>query len=212
MKPFKGIAVAVILLASSLQTVYAVPIFSDLVATVNNNNGDPTNGANITEANFNSTALSMDDFWTAMSGSKMKFRSELSGYGNTMGIADADGNNKVEFLSEGTQPGAWSPFTPGYSPFTFYLSTNTSPNNNYWFSAESLNSDLENHLLVFQAADNSKKFLFFWDDQDTAGNSDRDYNDFVAKVHGVEPVPAPASLLLLGLGLAGLSLSRRKKK
>jgi hypothetical protein len=200
LKMSSAVALVMFLVAPTLQ---AYPSFTTLA---NKANGD---GANINKSNWNTTALTNDSLWNASTGSAVKFKSEISGYKNTMGYADSAGNNSSILLNEGSAPGAWITLAPTFNtPFTFYLNTNQG---NEWFSKDDLNADASDHLIVFQRIDASEnKYLLFWDDQNTITSSDRDYNDFVARVDFVS-VPEPGTLAILGLSLIGIGFAKKRK-
>lgn len=201
MKMFKGL-VAVTSIVLSAQA-YAIPTFDTLADQAN------SVGGNITKSNFNHTALTFDEVWSKQAGAEVKFKAEISGYDNSMGYANTDGTGATTVLNEGASPGSWVSIAAAPDPFVFFLDTGTGLN---WFSKNSLNSDSMDHMLAFQYADNSSRYILFWDDQNGGSGSDRDFNDFVARVNFVNPVPEPGTFALLGLGLAGLGLSRRRKQ
>lgn len=205
MKLFKGL-VAVTSIVLSAQ-VYAIPDFNTLADQANDAN------ANITKHIWDPTALTNDAFWNKLPGAEVKFKAEISGYNNKMGYANTDGTGGVTVLDEGNEPGDWISISGAPDPFVFYLDTGKTRSDGSkveWFSDDSLNFYLLDHMLAFQRLDGSDKFLLFWDDQ--TGGGDRDFNDFVARVNFVRPVTEPGTLALLGLGLASLGVARRRKK
>jgi hypothetical protein len=198
MKILKTLSATTLAMAMIVPTAQAIPTFDTLADEAN------SAGANITKSLWDTAALGYDSLWSGNGMSELKFKSEISGYNNTMGYADPDGGNQVQVLTEGNQPGNWISIAAAPDPFIFYLDTGQS---NTWFSQDSLNADAQDHLLVFQRLSGASKYLLFWDDQD--GGGDRDFNDFVARANFID-VPAPGAFALLGLGLLGFGYTRRR--
>jgi hypothetical protein len=100
------------------------------------------------------------------------------------------------------------------SPFAFVLRDRT--DGTYWSSnngdggvasngySNSLNNN--DHMVTFRISDDH--YLIAWEDTAFA-SGDRDYNDFVAEVMFVMPVPVPAAIVLLGSALLGMGALRK---
>jgi hypothetical protein len=119
----------------------------------------------------------------------------------------------------GTDPGdspTWSqPLTVSTSAFGFYLGAG---NEGTFFSNTALNEDGVDHMYAYGGTGagnvggdvfDVNSFILAWEDLRNGG--DGDYQDFVAIVHDITPVPLPAALWLLGSGLAGLTGVRRRR-
>ncbi len=149
-----------------------------------------------------------DSLWSGAGSAT--FEVKFASFNNSMGFADAAGNNKT-FILDKDSVGA-QVFVPSFDPFTFYL--DTPPwDGNTWYSKKSLNGpNQKDHLLTFRNKTDPLDFLLFWEDLDLG---DADYNDFIVRVNltsgGPQSVPEPASLGLIGLGLLGLGLARRRR-
>lgn len=108
--------------------------------------------------------------------------------------------------------------------FGYYLTSGGTT----FYSLPSANSDGIAHMVAFEGNGSStykeanglpggnfgaNEYILAWEDQ-LAGVSDLDYNDFIVQVESVHPVPEPAVLGMFGLGLlligAGVAFRRRQ--
>lgn len=114
--------------------------------------------------------------------------------------------------------GGWTHQSLSTSAFGFYLSVQ---GQGTFFSQTGRNADGVDHLYAYQgtgtpflsgplrrAIFSPQDYILAW--EDLRGGGDRDYQDFVAVVQDIRPVPLPTPVLLLISGLVGLAgVSRR---
>jgi len=82
-----------------------------------------------------------------------------------------------------------------------------------WYSEVSRNDDEKVHFYAFDVADlfedSNNVWLIAFEDLHNLG--DADYNDLVAEVKEVAPIPEPATMLVVGSGLIGLAVLGRRR-
>jgi uncharacterized protein DUF4114 len=142
--------------------------------------------------------------------------------------ADAAGDQAILRLREtvngwrvsvlGAGASSWTHQVISTSAFGFFLSAQ---GQGTFFSQTARNADGVDHLYAYQGTSTPfisgplsgevftpHDYILAW--EDLAGGGDRDYQDFVAVVQDIAPVPLPTPVLLLISGLVGLAgVSRR---
>src|SRR5262245_15551236 len=114
---------------------------------------------------------------------------------------------------------AWVSMSLNSPVFGFYLGT---LNQGTFFSTTAHNADGVDHLYAYGGTNSpfltgplageifgANDYLLAW--EDLAGGGDRDYQDFVAALTDMTPVPLPTALWLLGSGLIGLAGVARRR-
>jgi hypothetical protein len=138
------------------------------------------------------------------------------------GRAGAGSSTSLAFVAAGSgfdvQTGGVTVSHFASADFGFYLRT---PQQNTFFSQSSLNTDQADHMYAYQgngdafvggpladAAFATTMYLLAFEDLKVP-NGDSDFQDFVAAINFMTPIPLPAGIYLLGGALALLGLSRR---
>jgi hypothetical protein len=111
-------------------------------------------------------------------------------------------------------PTGWTHMTVATPAFGFYLATRSQGT---FFSNTALNTDGQDHMYAYAGTDAQflsgplagevfglQDYILAWEDL-LASSSDRDYQDFVAIVQDVTPVPLPTAVWLFASGLIGLA-------
>lgn len=116
-------------------------------------------------------------------------------------------------------PSGWNHLGLTTSAFGFYLA---SAGQGTFYSQTSRNADGVDHLYAYRgngaafrsgplrgAVFTAQDYILAW--EDLFGGADRDYQDFVAIVQDIRPVPLPTALLLTLSGLIGLAGVARRQ-
>lgn len=132
-----------------------------------------------------------------------------------------DGTWRVSVLEQNNPDDAagWTHLDLSTSAFGFYLA---GPGQGTFFSETVRNADGADHLYAYQGTDvafvsgplsgevfTPNDYILAW--EDLFGGGDRDYQDFVAIVQDIRPVPLPTAAMLLVSGLIGLAGVARRR-
>ena len=134
-------------------------------------------------------------------------------------LANGSWRVSVRELNNADDPSGWTSMTIATSAFGFYLGTATQGT---FFSGTPLNADGQDHLFAYAGTGTQfsggplsgevfalQDYILAW--EDLLGGGDRDYQDFIAVVQDVTPVPLPTAVWLFASGLIGLvGVARRR--
>lgn len=135
-------------------------------------------------------------------------------------LADGSWRVSVREQNNSDDPSGWTAMTLATSAFGFYLGTAAQGT---FFSDTTLNTDGLDHLYAYEGTGTEflsgplegevfalQDYILAWEDLRAPGG-DRDYQDFVAIVQDVTPVPLPTAVWLLASGLIGLAGVARRR-
>jgi hypothetical protein len=173
-----------------------------------------------------------DAYWsisplTNQMGAKIELENAAWAGTNSFGLYDmADKNNKLLVFSGLDAPGAratvwvtgtsFATYNPALvdsatfagSAFGFYLDSSTESAGGVFYSDTLLNADGYDHMIAgvyIPGAD----YRLSWEDQ--YGGGDNSYENFVANVESVSPIPAPGAILLGSIGIALVGWLKRRR-
>jgi hypothetical protein len=135
-------------------------------------------------------------------------------------LANGAWNLSVRERNNPDDPSGWTQMTVASPAFGFYLGT---ASQGTFFSNTNLNTDGLDHMYAYEGANTTfqggplagevfalQDYILAWEDLRVPG-SDRDYQDFVAVVQDIAPVPLPTAIWLLASGLIGLTGVGRRR-
>lgn len=138
----------------------------------------------------------------------------LLGGGTQKGQNQAGGTAHLEYFGGG-EFGSYTSGSDGNSDttkqnfggnvFGYFLTIG----GNTYYSDSKLNDGDKDRVVSYQGDDSGKvlsnEYLFGWED-----GSDNDYQDYVATVESIRPVPEPSSIAMFGVGLLLIGFTARR--